>query len=302
MKYKVALAFACVTIIWSTTPLAIQWSSEDVGFIFAITSRMTIATFCCLFISRILGVPLPWDKAARQTYLAASFGIYFAMMLVYWGAQYIPSGWVAVIFGAAPMLTGLIAHKFLDESTLSLNKVLGSVIGLIGLVVIFWTSENLDQNSYYGIVAVIISTFMHIISAIWVKKVDANITPLATTTGALLFALPAYLISWFILDGELPTELPLRASLSILYLGIMGSVVGFILYFFVLQKLEASKVALITLITPVTALLLGHYFNNEVLTNQIWFGAALIMFGLIVHEFLGKTPPQLDELQINRQD
>ncbi len=288
MKYKVTLAFASVTIIWSTTPLAIQWSSEGVGFIFAITSRMTIATISCLLLLRLKGMTLPWHKSARQTYLAASFGIYFAMMFVYWGAQFIPSGWVAVIFGASPMLTGLIAHKFLSESTLTMNKIIGSLIGLFGLIVIFWTTESLDQNSYYGFIAVMVSTLIHTLSAIWVKRVDAHISSLSTTTGALLFALPAYLVSWYVIDGNLPTELPTRSILAILYLGIMGSVIGFILYFFVLQKLEASRVALITLITPISALLLGNYFNAEALTNQIWVGTLLIMAGLIVHEFLGK--------------
>ncbi len=287
MKYKIPLAFICVTLIWSTTPLAIQWSSEGVGFLFAITSRMTIATIVCFILLRALGMSFPWHKAARQTYLSASVGIYFAMILVYWGAQFIPSGWVAVIFGASPMLTGLVAHRFLNE-TLTPAKVIGTVIGFAGLIIIFWTKDKLDLNSYYGLIAIMISTLIHTFSTIGVKRVNAAISPLATTCGALVYALPAYLLTWIIFDGNWPSMIPTKSIIAILYLGLIGSLVGFVLYFFVLKHLPASRVALITLVTPVNALLLGNVLNGEPLTKQIWLGTAIIIAGLICYEFVGK--------------
>ena len=288
MKYKIPLAFVCVTMIWSTTPLAIQWSSDGVGFLFAVTSRMTVATFACFLLLRILGMPFPLHKAARQTYLAASFGIYFAMMLIYWGAQFIPSGWVAVIFGASPMITGLIAYRYLNESSLTPAKIFGSMIGLAGLIVIFWKKDAMDTDSYYGLIAVLVSTFIHTISAVWVKHINATISPLATTSGALLYASPVFILTWILVDGSWPSLMPVKAIAAILYLGIIGSVIGFVLYFFVLKNLDASRVALITLVTPVTALLLGNTLNGEPLTRQILTGTLLILSGLICYEFLGK--------------
>ena len=65
----------------------------------------------------------------------------------------------------------------------------------------------------------------------------------------------------------------------------MGSIVGFVSYYYLLSHLRASTVALITLITPVTALLIGHTFNNEALTSLIWFGAVLVLFGLTLHQW-----------------
>ena len=287
MKYKIPLAFACVTLIWSTTPLAIQWSSEGVGYIFAVTSRMTIATVACFVLLRLLGMPFLWHKTARQTYLAAGFGIYFAMILVYWGAQFIPSGWVAVIFGASPMITGLIAHKYLDEA-LTPAKVTGSIIGFIGLFIIFWSKDAIDLKSYYGLFAILVSTLVHTFSIIRVKKINAAISPLATTCGGLIYALPAYLLTWIIFDGHLPTVIPMKTALAILYLGLIASMIGFVLYYFILKHLDASRVALITLVSPVNALLLGNFLNGEPLTQQIWLGTIVILSGLICYEFIGK--------------
>lgn len=78
---------------------------------------------------------------------------------------------------------------------------------------------------------------------------------------------------------------PPRSGAAIAYLGIFGSVIGFALYYYVIKHLEASKVALITLITPVMALLLGHFLNGEAIGWRLWSGTALILFGLAVHQW-----------------
>ncbi|MBL8440326.1 MAG: DMT family transporter, partial [Betaproteobacteria bacterium] len=85
-------------------------------------------------------------------------------------------------------------------------------------------------------------------------------------------------------EGLAPAAMPSRAGAAIVYLGVFGSVVGFSLYYYVIKHLEASKVALITLITPVLALLLGHLANGEAVQPRVWLGAALISLGLAVHQ------------------
>jgi drug/metabolite transporter (DMT)-like permease len=90
------------------------------------------------------------------------------------------------------------------------------------------------------------------------------------------------------LFGQLPQWTQL-AVFSTLYLGIFGSLIGFTLYFYVTQQLAAGQVALITLVTPVTALLLGLWLNHENIASQIWLGTGCILIGLILHQRQG-TP------------
>ena len=122
-----------------------------------------------------------------------------------------------------------------------------------------------------------------------VKSVDIDIHPLATTVGALTFSLPLFAITWFLVDGTLPyQQWQLRSILAILYLGIFGSLIGFLAYFFILQKLRASTVALITMMTPVFALCLGAILNNEAVSGHLIFGAILVMSGLALYQRSGK--------------
>ncbi len=92
-------------------------------------------------------------------------------------------------------------------------------------------------------------------------------------------------MTWFAFDGVWPEALPDRTRFAILYLALFGSVLGFFLYFYLLRKLAAVKVNLLTLVTPVTALLLGHWLNGEAVLATIWSGTALILAGLGLHQW-----------------
>ncbi len=87
------------------------------------------------------------------------------------------------------------------------------------------------------------------------------------------------------IDGDIPEVIVTRAGISILYLAFFGSVIGFALFFYILKHVSAMRVSLITLVTPVTALLLGKYLNDEPLGLQITAGAILILTGLSSYEF-----------------
>ncbi len=282
---SVPAAYLGVIIIWSTTPLAIKWSSEGAGFLFGVTSRMVIGAAICMSLMLLLRVKMPWHKQALLTYTAAGAGVFGAMTCVYWGAQYIPSGMVSVIFGLTPIVTGAFAAVLIAESSFTPAKITGMLAGSIGLIFIFGTGIELGPDSVFGIMAILVSVVIHSLSAVWVKRINARIPALATTTGALLFAIPFYTVSWFIFDGRWPAQLPTHTLASIIYLGIFGSALGFMLYYYALKHIEAGRMALVTFVTPVLALMLGLWLNHETIHSSVIIGTALILSGLLFYEW-----------------
>lgn len=282
---QIPAAFAVVIVIWSTTPLAIQWSSEGQGFLFGVLGRMTLGALLCLAIVRVMGIALPWHRRARHAYLAAAVGVYGAMLSVYWGAQFIPSGVVSVLFGLTPIATGVLAAIWIGERALTATRITGLLLAVSGLAVVFGSSFTLGEQAIFGLSAVLLAVCLHAISAVWVKQVNVELSPIAVTTGALLIAVPLYLITWVLFDGTLPALFPPRAIAATLYLGVFGSVIGFILYFYLLKHLEASRASLLTLITPVLALILGQTLNGENVGLEVWLGSLIILIGLMSHEW-----------------
>ena len=282
---SVPAAFIAVVLIWSTTPLAVKWSGEGPGFIFGAFGRMAFAAVLCLLLINAMRLKLPWHREARNTYLSATLGIYGAMMCVYWGAQYISSGLIAVLFGLTPMVTALMARVWLQEQSLTAEKIAGMVFGLLGLVIIFGYGQASGSMESAGVAVVLLGVLLHAISIVWVKRSNTSLSGITVTSGALLLAVPLYFVSWLMIDGAPPVDLPDRALFSILYLGVIGSVIGFTLFYYVLKHMEANGVVLITLITPVLALLIGNTVNNEQIGMNVLAGALMVLSGLVLHQW-----------------
>jgi drug/metabolite transporter (DMT)-like permease len=281
----VPAAFAGVILIWTTTPLAVQWSGQDVGFLFGVTARMTLAAMLIGLLLRPLRVRLPWHRRARSVYLASGLGIYLAMIAVYWAAQQIPSGWISVLFGLTPLATGLLARLWLGERDFGWTRLLGVGVALLGLLVMFAQAAQLGPGVILGVMAMLFSVLAHSASAVWVKRHGHRIPALAVTTGGLYIAAPLLLLTWFFSGQGWPATVSGRTAFAIIYLSVVATVLGFALFYYVLHRLGPVRISLVTLVTPVLALLLGHLANDEPLSAGIWLGVALVLSGLLFFEW-----------------
>jgi drug/metabolite transporter (DMT)-like permease len=285
---RITLAYLSIILIWATTPLAIKWSGEGPGFLFGVAGRMSIGIACVFILLLLMRQRLEWHRKARQTYLAVALQIYCAMLAVYWAAQFIPSGWISVIFGLSPLITALMSAIWLRERSLTPGKLLSYGLGISGLSVMFGSALQFGTEAVLGIAGVLVSATLQSVSAVWVQRIQAKLPALSQVAGGLLLAVPAYWLTWTLNDGQWPESLPPASLASIIYLGVIATTVGFVLYYYVLAHLAATRVALITLLSPVLALMLGHAVNHEPLTMKIAAGTALILSALFMHEYFDR--------------
>ena len=283
----VLFAYLSVVLIWATTPLTIQWSSDSLSFVAAAAARMTLALGIALAIHALLRQSLTTYVVHYKIYFAASIGIFPNMPVVYWAAQYIPSGLMAVIFSMSPFVTGVISIVLLKQNPFTARRIFALLLAVAGLVVIFYQQMKFDVKSIYGIAGVIASCFLFSISSVWVKKLTAEaqvtLDAFHQATGALLFSLPGLMLSWWLVDGSIPQSVSIKSASSVVYLAVMGSLVGAALFFYILQRLSASVVSLITLMTPVLAILLGNVVAAEELSGQTLSGVLLVLLALLLY-------------------
>lgn len=286
-------AFISVILIWSTTPLAIKWSALGAGFTFAVLARMAISIVLCAALLLVLRIRLPLHRRALRSYVASGTSMWGTMALAYWASQYVSSGMISVLFGLSPLITSLGAMIWLKEESMTANKLTGMLLGLSGLVLVFRGGLTLGDGAALGVFALLLAVVIQSLGLVWIKKVGDDSPPLATTFGALIVALPLFFLAWYLFDGHTPDVLPDRARESIIYLGVVGSVLGFVLYYYMIKHMDTGRIALITLITPVLALLLGHSLNDEPVLPQVWFGTVLILLGLGLHRWGTEWPARL---------
>ena len=278
-------AFVSVILIWSTTPLAIKWSSLDAGYSFALFARMAISILFCAGLLAALRIRLPLHRKALHSYVASGTSMWGTLVLAYWSSLYVSSGMISVLFGLTPLITSLGAMIWLKEESVTTNKLAGMLLGLAGLVLVYRGGLGLGDGAGLGLIALLLAVIFQSLGLVWIKKVGDDSPPLATTFGSLAVGLPLFFAAWWMVDGHWPAALPNRATAAIVYLGTVGSVLGFMLYYYMIKHMDTGPIALISLVTPVLALLLGHTLNNEAVLPQVWFGTAFILLGLGMHRW-----------------
>lgn len=279
-------AFVSIIVIWSTTPLAIKWSALGIGFSLAVFSRMAIGVLLCAALLTAFRVRFPLHRKALLAYAVGGLSTFGAMALTYWSAQFVSSGMISVLFGLSPLITSLGAMLWLEEETVTPSKLAGMLLGVLGLLLVF--RGGVSAGSIMGLSALFAGVVSQSLGLVWLKRIDDDSPPLATTLGTLTVALPLFFAAWYLTDGHLPAAMPERAVAATVYLGVIGSVLGFALYYYLIKHMEAGRVALMALITPVLALLLGHGLNNEAVLPQVWLGTASIVLGLCLHHWGGR--------------
>ena len=280
---KARLVWLVLCGIWGSTWLFIKLGLADLPpFTFA-AIRFIIAVAIVFSIIRIRGLALP--RARADWILLAVTGILsfgFNYGLVFWGEQYITSGLAALLQATTPAFGLVFAHFNLPGERLSWTKIGGVVLGVFGVAVIFSNQLAVaGRQALAGCVALLLSSIFVAYSNVLVKKHGKNLNPAIMTLGQMLFGLLLLLAASITLEGN-----PLRyhwtpmAVIALLYLAIVGSVIAFLLYYWLILNMDVTKSMLIALVTPVVAVILGMIVLNEEFGWRTLAGGAMIMLGI----------------------
>jgi len=280
----VIFAYIFVIFIWATTPLAIQWSNSSLAFITSVSLRMVIALLICSVLMLAFRMPLVRKRSDWMAFVAGMVGLYPNMLIVYWSAQFIPSGLMAVILGLYPFAVGLFSLLFLKENVFNPSRLLAVCFAVTGLGVIHIDQFYMGNDAVFGVLGMMASAILFALSTVWVKTIGTSVNPLRQSTGVLVLAVPAFLITWFILDGEVPASIDIRSIVGISYLSVAGSVIGHTLFFYVLRHCSMVSVSLIPLITPVLALSIGAVFANEKVNEYTIAGSGMVLLSLAIYQ------------------
>lgn len=294
------LIYLSVVLIWATTPLAIQWSTISFTPMLSLSLRMLISLVLVAAYGFLgAGLRLNWSMN-RRLYLAASLGIFPTMLLVYLASQFIPSGLMSVLFGLSPFMVALCSWVWLRVVPIDGRQFVALVLSILGLSVVSIEQASLDVRALLGILLTLCASFLFALSSLLVKRFGNSANPIEQLFGALTLAVPA-LLTISLLMGDLEVPAPdMKSTLALLYLGVVGSFLGFLAYFKLVQRLDVMLVALIPLITPVLALWLGNSLNGEQLTPRLLLGSGAIIAGLALYNhkvfsLRGMKPPHREK-------
>jgi drug/metabolite transporter (DMT)-like permease len=281
MKARVVWLVLCG--IWGSTWLFIKLGLESLPPITFAGIRFVIAFAILFSIIGIRGIQLP--RARADWILLAVTGILsFALNygLIFWGEQYISSGLAALLQATIPAFGLVFAHFHLPGERLSWARIGGVILGVCGVAVVFSNQLAVSgRQALAGCVAVILSSIFVAYSNVLVKAHGKNLNPAIMAAGQMFFGLLLLLAVGIPLEGN-----PFRfnwtpmAVIALLYLAVVGSVIAFLLYYWLVLNMDVTNSMLIALVTPVVAVLLGMLVLNEEFGWRTLAGGAMIMLGI----------------------
>ncbi len=283
-KYLPALVIVVLTLIWSSTWLAIKIGLESLPPFLAAGWRFLVAFTLLFLFSLKLNRPIPKDLRTHLFFLGFSFINFTAGYgLVYWGEQYLNSGLTSVLFTVMPFYVAIFSIKLLPSENITLTKMVGILIGFLGVVIIFSDQLQLNgSNALYGMIAVLISPAFSALGTIVGKIARARFHPVTLNTFPMLYASLTLFAIHFAVEPNMPVHYDLKAWLSLLYLGIFGTAIAFVLYFWLLKTTSAVLMSLITFVTPPLALFWGWVVKDEQITLQLIAGMLVIFAGIFI--------------------
>ncbi|HEV7890375.1 MAG TPA: EamA family transporter [Pyrinomonadaceae bacterium] len=280
---KARIVFLILCYIWGSTWLFIKLGLRDLPPITFAAARFLLASSILFVIIKVRGVALPrgrgdWSLLAKTGVLA--FTLNYG--LLFWGEQHISSGLAALLQATIPAFGMLIAHAYLPGERLDARKMAGVLLGVVGVGVIFSNQLGAEgTHALAGSVAIVVGAACVAWANVLVKAKGSKLDPAVLAMGQMVCGLVPLACFALAFEGN-----PLRmrwtalAVVCLLYLTLVGSVAAFLLYYWLVRKVDVTKTMLIALVTPLAAVLLGMVTLDEKLTWRVVAGGALIMSGV----------------------
>ena len=245
--------------------------------------RVTIAALALNLIVRLTGERLPSTPKAWFAFLLMGLlNNLIPFSLIFWGQTQIPSSLASILNATTPLWTVLLAHVLTSDERLTLNRLGGVLLGVVGVVVTIGpdTLLGLGLNALAQL-AVIGAAVSYAFAGIYGKRFKGNppiVTAAGQVTGTAVMMIPVALLA------DRPWTLPLPSLTTwsaLLGLAVLSTALAYIIYFRLLASAGATNVLLVTFLVPVSALFLGITILGEQLDPRHFLGMAVIGLGLV---------------------
>ena len=295
MKSKIWLALLALYIVWGSTYLGIKVAIETIPPFFHASIRFLISGMILVIWQRSAGHALPTRKQWVSAAIIGTLLLLGGNGLVSWAEQFIPSGIAALIIGSMPMF--LVVAEALRPNGVkpTWRAIIGLLIGFVGIFILVWPAEisgSSTKLNTFGVIALLGACVTWASGSVYSKTADLPKSSLMNTGAQMLMGSFSLLIV-SLLTGELHgwdiAAVSSRSIYGLTYLILVGSLVGFASYGWLLQNAPISLVATYAYVNPIVAVFLGNWIGNEPLEPRIWIAAAIII-GSVIFINTGSKP------------
>lgn len=273
-----------LSILWGGSFFFVGVAVADMPPLTIVTLRVGLAAIALWSVALVMGLHPPKKPTVWIAFFVMGFlNNVLPFTLIVWGQTQIASGLASILNAATPLFTVVVASLLLADERATLMKIVGVVVGFMGVVVMIGVPGVGEGNSMLAQAAILAATLSYAFASVYGRRFKAMalnpiITAAGQVTASTLILIP---ITLYI---EEPFNLPMPSPgswVAIAGLAVLSTALAYVIFFKVLESAGATNLMLVTLLVPVSAILLGTLFLNESLELIHFVGMLLIVIGLV---------------------
>jgi drug/metabolite transporter (DMT)-like permease len=276
------LVFLALGAAWGSSYLFIKVGVETLTPFTLVAGRLAIGAGVLAIVMRVARQPLPRHRAAYgHMVVVALLGIVIPFSLITWGEQTIDSGLAAVLNGTVPLFAIVLAALVLADEPITLNRLGGLLVGFVGVVLL--TAPALADGfggSLPGQLALLGASISYGAAGVYARRTVRGMPALTSAFLEVGFAFAITLVLAAAFGSPWATAVDGRTVLSVAWLGLIGSGLAFLAFFYLLDRWGATRTALVAYLLPVVGIVLGVLVLREAVSLPMLGGTALIIGGI----------------------
>lgn len=247
-----------------------------------VTLRVAVGFTLLAVIAGASRVRLPRDpRTWAHLAVIGVLSVALPFVLITWAEQSVDSTLAAVLNGAIPLIVIILAAVVLPDERLTGPRVAGLIVGFIGLVILVgFDPATLATSGGLPVAALIGSTVSYAAGGVWARRFLGGVRPLVLAIGEVGFALLYVAPLALLFEGTAGLPRTADGWFAVLWLGLLGSGLAFLIFFRLLSRWDATRTSLVAYLIPVFGLVLGAVVLRERVDAGLLVGTTLIVGGI----------------------
>lgn len=269
-------------LVWGSSWVVIKIGLSDAPPLLSATLRFLFAIL--VLAGFVFGGRRPQPQGRQQWFRVLLPGVFMYTIpyaAVYYAAQYIPAALNSVLFSTFPFFVAILAHFFLPDERLTWLKLLGLLVGFVGVILIFHDGLSIPEPRFFpAMLVALISPACSAMASIWLKKYLTRVDSFSTVFWQMLLGVLLLLPLGLSVESLADFHWTWVTVSSAAFLGVFASAMTFVTYLHLLKTEEATRLSLIAFVTPIVTIVVGWLILGEELGLKMLVGAALVLIGL----------------------
>jgi drug/metabolite transporter (DMT)-like permease len=293
------LIFFGLGFMWGSSYLFIKLAVDDFGTFTLVALRLTVGAILLWTVVRLAGQALPRERRIYgHLVVMAIINITIPFLLITWAEQSVESSLAAILTSPVPLFAIVLSSLFLADEPMRVNGVVGLAVGFIGVVII--TSPGLTGvgSSVTGELALLGAAFSYACGAVYSRRNVRGLAPMIPAVFQVSFAALITGVLALLFEHPWTARPDGEAIFAILWLGILGSGVAYLLVFRLFADWGATRTTLVAYVIPPVGILLGFLVLQEPVDARIILGTGLVIAGVGLvnsrygrRRLFGRVPP-----------